>query len=102
MDVMDDKLSMIVSHLSGLDQEGQKEDPVIKTLPERHLPMDQAPASSPGEDVVLMRPGGDEECKRRRMEQQMVDPSGVCSQEPEEVITSPAIILRVIKGLVYL
>ena len=47
-----------------------------------------------------MRPGCDEECKRRRMEQQMVDASGVCSQEPDEVITSPAIISRTIKGLV--
>ena len=41
MDAMDDKLSMIVSYLSGLDQEGQKEDPVIETPPERHLPHPQ-------------------------------------------------------------
>ena len=34
------------------------------------------------------------------MDQQMVDASGVCSQEPEEVTTSPAIISRARKGLV--
>ena len=62
--------------------------------------MDQALASSSGEDAVSKRPGGDEQCKRRRIEQQIVDASGVCSQEPEEVFTSTAIISRAIKGLV--
>ena len=100
MDAIDNKLSMIVSHLSGLNQEGQKEDTAMEMPQERHLPSDQAPASSQGEDAVLMRSGGDEECKRRRMEQQKVDASGACSQEPEEVTTSPAIIWRAIKGLV--
>ena len=100
MDAMDDKLSMIVSHLSGLHQEGQKEDSAIEMPMEQHLPADQAPASSQGEDAVLTRSGGNEECKRRRMEQQLVDASGVCSQEPEEVTNSPAIISRAIKDLV--
>ena len=100
MDAIDNKLAMIVLHLSGLNQEGQKEDTALETPPEPHLPTDQAPASSQGEDAVLTRSGGDEECKRWRMEQQMVDASGACSQEPEEVTTSPQIISRAIKGLI--
>ena len=72
----------------------QPDDPALRNK------MDQAPASSQGEDAALTRLGGDEESKRRRMEQRMVDASGVCSQESEEVTTSRAIISRAMKGLV--
>ena len=98
---MDSKRSMIVSHFMGFEHAGQKEDPVTETHSELQLTTEQDFSSSPGEDVVLKRSGGvgDEECKRRRMEQHMVDASGVC-QEPKEVISSPAVISRAIKDLV--
>ena len=116
MDSMDGKLSMIVSHLTGREQALQKEDingshglrlhtPSVTEMPsEQQLAMEQDLPPLPGEmedNVVPKRSGstGEEERKRRRMEQHMVDASGVC-QEPEEVIRSPAVISWAIKDLV--
>ena len=79
MDSMDGKLSMIVSHLTGIEQAGQKEDHVNETPLALQPPTEQDFTSSPGDDVVLKRSAGaGEECKRRRMEQHMVDMNGVC------------------------
>ena len=97
MEAMDTKISVLVSQLSGWNQRPQDQDTAVETSPEPLLPMDQASTSAQGQDPVLS--GGDEESKRRRMEQQMVDVGGSCSEEPE-VTTSPAVISLAIKGLI--
>ena len=74
MDAIDSKLSVLGAQLSGLVQQPQALEIAAETSQEPLSTTDQASTSSQGTDPVL--PGGDEEAKRRRMEQQMVDAGG--------------------------